>query len=77
MYCKRPLHLSAQIQWAISILLGRKGHVLLVLALKEFTRTAGHGMTEDPLPVRLYHKEPLTDKTRLLGSAPQSLDGWI
>lgn len=56
-----PLDLSAQIQWAISIQLGRKGCVQLVLALKEFTRTAGHGMAEDPLPVRLYHKEPLTD----------------
>ncbi|KAJ0152492.1 Histone deacetylase complex subunit CTI6 [Fusarium oxysporum f. sp. albedinis] len=35
------------------IQLGRKGCVQLVLALKEFTRTAGHGMAEDPLPPRI------------------------
>lgn len=75
MYCKRVP--PAQVSGQSASKLGRKGCVLHVLALKDFARTAGHGRAEDPLPVRLYHKEPLTDKSRLLGSAPQSLDGWI
>ena len=75
MYCKRVP--PAQVSGQSASKLGRKGCVLHVLALKDFTGTAGHGMAEDPLPVRLYHKEPLTDKSRLPGSAPQSLGGWI